>query len=699
MSSTEPFIGYIYVIGSEVTDKYNLRKIGETGNPIRRMQQFMTGDPPGIGYEKNYQGIWETIAKNKQENKAIENHIHICLKDKRKKRADGGTSEWFEVSFEEVENLIDSLKRLISCRLSIEDIKVIHKKANTQEIIHTPLPPSFFTLYEQFCSVFIPGGIPRSIQKELWKIMETKCKSTEPIFYRGIVQWPTGVGKTIATLMMIVLIADRCKRLGIPYRGLFISPKNDILDTICKNFKFLETFGITFIDGSHGQLNKVNLPKEKSILVSACQKILTEEDTLTTLPPMQHIHYDEVHRVTGEEFFQLLTKFIDIWKTEFVIGTSATPKTCSPAQHKKLEEIFGNPLQILHRCEVDEAVREKWIAPPRFLVNILPKCETKEELIARFVDSSIEKIQSKGRKGKHILYIETGIEYVKAATLYAIKRYPEIEIYSAIDGERTDDTFIIKPLIDKQQILFACQRYREGSDIAGLESVCTLLGSTISPHTLLQVCGRAMRLDYPEKEGWCILAKECKDSETAEDILSNILFEIATFEGKTDVYTSKEKIKRFIESYIGDITVLEHKFTIEETIQRIQSLYIRREFTERTSKEKYGFIRELNRELSLSKREEYFAMKKKHPRFIESPKEYFKDEWQSWYHFLGVDTSIFPQTKAEWICVCKEKGFYGKEWAYYQANRDPTLPEIPGHMYEDFTNWDSEMGVEEELVW
>ena len=52
------------------------------------------------------------------------------------------------------------------------------------------------------------------------------------------------------------------------------------------------------------------------------------------------------------------------WETQFLTGTSATPKTSSPTQQKKISELFGDPLNILHKCDIDEAVREGWIAKP-----------------------------------------------------------------------------------------------------------------------------------------------------------------------------------------------------------------------------------------------------------------------------------------------------------------------------------------------
>jgi hypothetical protein len=129
-------------------------------------------------------------------------------------------------------------------------------------------------------------------------------------------------------------------------------------------------------------------------------------------------------------------------------------------------------------------------------------------------------------------------------------------------------------------------------------------------------------------------------------------------------------------------------------------MYLRKEYERADPKEKYHLVRTLNRELVLVSKDEYNERASDHSKFIEDPKSYFKDNWVSWYHFLGVDTSAFPQTKQEWVRVCKDAGIVS--WTDYktaQKNILLTLPANPGDMYEDYTNWDREFGLEDEVVW
>ena len=103
--------------------------------------------------------------------------------------------------------------------------------------------------------------------------------------------------------------------------------------------------------------------------------------------------------------------------------------------------------------------------------------------------------------------------------------------------------------------------------------------------------------------------------------------------------------------------------------------------------------------MNLQSKEEYKKREEEHPKYISNPKEYFKDCWISWYHYLGINTEHYPATKQEWVSLCKELGVV--TWEEYKKKNNVLLPINPGEMYEDFTNWDIEFGVEleEELVW
>ena len=754
------FRGFVYAVTSEYAYGKGQLKLGLTIHPVHRMRQYDTGDAPDIGLEKFFGGLYLTNATDRKMLRKIEAALHKQFEAFRRPKKNGRKSEWFSVTYEQVAEFLSTCPYIIK-RIPDDEISAIQTKADqlptkeeciaekedaleekdwseeqqkrleepTQESIQEHIQESIqeniqesiqeniqesiqeniqesitppLTLYVKFLQIFLRGRQPRRVQAELWTLFATICNTPEDICYKGIIQWPTGVGKTIAILMLIVIAKDRCERRGVIYRGLFVSPKNDIIDTISIDFNKLSEFGITVYDGAHGKLSSLTIPTNCHIMVSACQAALINDKGMRRLPNMSHVHYDEVHRITGELYFKLLKEMLIKWNTEFLTGTSATPKTCSKSQHDKLAELFGEPYTILHKCDVEEAVKEEWIAVPRYVVSITPKNNDRAVELDAFLVSINKTIAQKKeaghwRGGKVIAFSPDSVEDVRYLANHATEQIPGALIYSAIDGQRTDEAFIKAPADGTVRILFACQRFREGSDVKGLDMTCALVGNTTAVYILLQMCGRALRLDYEGKEGWCLIVRPSDQGTTEEDVLASIILDIIEFLGDSNKKREVKEIEPLIKTFLGEVSVSGSSLSLEETIKRVQAAYVRREFTKRTPREKYSLVREVNQSLGIHSRSEYFERSSEHSKFVENPKLYFEGLWVSWYHFLGVDTSSFPQTKSEWVRVCKDMGF--TTWDLYKQKNITSLPMNPGEMYEDYTNWHKEFDVEEDIVW
>jgi superfamily II DNA or RNA helicase len=690
---------FIYLAVQPVHDQ---QKMGMTMYPISRMRTYLTGD--AVGFEKQYAGIWQFNCKNKNELHSVEKFLQNKFITKRQFRSDGSSTEWFKhLSVLELETAIRTFPSFVRS-LTIGEITEIHMKAkqvgNKEEDESDLLLGKQFnreSLFAKFCKTFLPDKIPRRIQTELWSLFHEISVRPEHQTYRGIVQWPTGTGKTIATLMLIVLAKERCETI---YRGLFVSPKNDILDTISKDFNKLSEFGITVYDGSHGRLSGLNVRTNTHILVYACQAALTMNEGIARLPPITHCHYDEVHRITGDEYFKLLKDHLLKWNTEFLTGTSATPETGSLSQKQKLSELFGDELNIIHKCDVDEAVQEGWIAKPRFLVDILKCSDSRDVQLNSLLSAVAIRIQQRKETnlwqgGKIICFVPGSIRDTRYCIEHATKIIPDCTVYGAVDGYRTDGAFIESPCDGTVRILFACERFREGSDVKGLEMTAVLTGDTIAAYLLLQISGRALRNDYDGKEGWSMIVRPSEEGTTEDDVYDSVLLNIIDFLSKSSKYESKE-IERLVRMYF-DVHRIGKGSNVEETVKRLQSLFVRRESMTRTHKEKYALIRDLNKELNLKSKREYEDSRLKHLNFISDPKSYFKEHWTCWYDFLGVNTSLFPQTKVEWKEEVKRLGI--STWDEYTKKNIRSFPEYPNEMYEDYTNWNKEFGVQEEIVW
>jgi len=716
--STETY--YVYCVCSEFTDIRGFKKLGLTIHPLHRLRQYAIGDAPGCGLEKQYEGLWRIEVKSRAELRVMESILHNHFADRRQ-----GTTEWFSVSFEEVATFMNSPQKYKIQQVSFNEVKLINTKY--KEPLNDTANASYEeedrfrkeqeaaavkkveALFDKFLRIFLKNGSFRVNQAELWVIFSRLCESPEPLNYKGIIHWPTATGKTIALLMLFVISAERCKRMGVVFRGLLVAPKNDIFNTIMKHIHLLSEFGITVCEGHNAKLSSLHVPHDVPVLVTATHAGLTDENMLAILPPMRHVHYDEVHRIGGDQFFGLLKHFLGVWNTELLTGTSATPKTSNPAQHKKIAELFGEPYHILHKCDIDRAIEEGWIAKPRFQITVVSKNPWRQFIIRQFLQTIHRNILAKQEQGlwsqkggKCIAYLPLK-EEVREAFRLAKEEFPaDWKVYLAVEeasasAESFDDKFVEDAADGVPRILFACERYREGSDINGLEMTSILMGNTIAANILIQIIGRALRLDHAGKEGWCSIFRPSDEGTTEEDVMDNILLEIAETLGRNEILGDPKEIRKMVEAFIGSATIREKSFSIEDTVARIQALYERRAWVGRNQKERYEVICRLNKEMNLASRQEYQDRRSEHINYIEDPEEYFKGWWVSWYHFLGVDTNAFPQTKPEWVRVCKEMGLI--TWEIYKEKRPPTLPAEPGQMYEDYTNWGTEIGIEEEIVW
>ena len=592
---------FIYCVHSEYTDKQGLKKLGLTIHPVHRMRQYDIGDAPGVGLEKRYEGLWQVNAKDRQELHEIEAELHAHFADCRQPRENGRSSEWFRLSFEDVEAYMSRNTR-VTRRIPVDEIATIEQQVKAprtredrvaereeRELREDQedhlLEPEILTLKQKFLKTFLPGKQFRRNQNELWTELEKLAARELVEMYRGIVQWPTGTGKTFALLMIIVILADKYTKRGRIFRGLLIAPKNDIFDTIIHHIRKLSEFGITVCEGHNALLSSLHIPTNLSVLVTACHAGLTSTDIMTKLPKMNLVHYDEVHRIGGDEFFNLLKDRLPVWETEFLTGTSATPRTSNPAQHKKITELFGDPYTLLHKCDIDDAIAEGWIAQPRYSIHIVSKNQERSDIINQFLGAVRQCIEAKRelgnwQGGKVIVYLPLREEVRDAIRLASRVFPPEWKIFRAVEDTNTGDDaeFIQEPADGLPRILFACERYREGSDIPGLEMTSILMGNTIAANILIQIIGRALRADYTGKEGWCCIFRPSEEGTTEEDVLDKILLEITEILGRNDMPMTPTDIRRMVETFFGTTTVHSRLFTIEETVARVQAIYERREY-------------------------------------------------------------------------------------------------------------------------
>lgn len=691
---------FLYSVTSKEHASNGKRKLGLTTLPLARLRVYTTGDPPG--WEKTFECVCEVCVPNRGELAALERRMHDQFSPQRLWREGGGATEWFTVPFALVDVWLRAQPQFMAA-LTLDDVRDV-TAPNAQEA-EAEAELQADPLRAEFFAAFLPkGAAPRPIQTELWE--KFSALTAAGTSYRGIVQWATGTGKTIAMLMLFVLSADRCAREGRPFRGLLVAPKNDIIDTLMVHIRTLERFGIRVCEGHGGRFAHLQVPSEGHVLVTATHASLTTPEAWVRLGSLTHIHYDEVHRATGDEFFAALQQ--PMVSCDYVTGTSGTPQTCSPEQNRKLALLFGDPLLVLSVCDTASAVAAGYIAQPRFLVSVLQGDACLADTVAGFVGAVLAAVRDKRAAGqwggtKVVAYLPSVEAVCLAAAAAAATAPSDCTVYSANEDERLpegtgiDAAFLAAPATGASlHLLFACERYREGADIRGLEMTAVLMGDTIAANVLVQISGRALRLDYPGKEGWCLVARCCGVDSTPEDVLDGILLSIVDFVTSAGG-VSVANARRAVATYFRDMVVQGRTLSTEETVARLQALVARRAFDGDSDGKggaaRYAVVRDLNVDLGLRSKAAYEAHRNKHPRYVDSPRVFFARHWVSWYHFLGVPCAGFPPTLADWKASCEGRGL--RDRAAYDASvatqkegeGQCLLPPEPAECYEAFTNW------------
>lgn len=501
------------------------------------------------------------------------------------------------------------------------------------------------TPHHDFLRVFIPGGALRKHQQELWEVWNTILESETDTYYSGIIQWPTATGKTFAMLILLLLTAQKWMRAGKVFRALLIAPQNGILDTLMTHIRKLSAFGIAVLEGHDGALRSLTIPTDTSFVLTATHAALTNRDVVDRLPPIAHIHYDEVHRITGELLFGILQEKIASWGTAYLTGTSATPKTSNKEQHRKIAELFGDPLTILHRAELEDMVERGYIARPRFHIAQIEKGPPETYAIA-MVDQMMTLVgqrQTEGlwRGGKVILYLET-LALVRIAHAIVKDKIPmDWRVYAAVSDvprEETDYQFLKDPADGTPRILFACEKFREGADVAGVEFTQILMGNTIAAYILLQIIGRALRVDYVNKEAWCCIMRPTTDDGAS--VLDGILLDLESMIQYKSGGLSTKDLAPFVRTYFGTVTINGRVLDVQETITHVQMLYLRRQIAPETS---YRTAQSICREHRIADSTDY-RRRQEHDltSLPQDPVTYYKGfGWKGWHEFLhGSDRTI-----------------------------------------------------------
>ncbi len=241
--------------------------------------------------------------------------------------------------------------------------------------------------------------------------------------------------------------------------------------------------------------------------------------------------------------------------------------------------------------------------------------------------------------------------------------------------------------------------FGEGFDLPKLNGVC-VAGHMQSDIRITQYLLRPNRLEKgnPDKIAYILIPYLDEQWNTSSDKVTTLIRQLRNVdehvEHKIRVCSSVTpppyKPERFIQNY----TLGNDEPTTEAVKVRLRHS---KSLNSETSEEEneYLFVCSEIKGKFHSKKE-YFEYLIKHPEFMDwfegrsRPEEYFTKTgmWNGWYPFIGIDTSVFLETKEKWIQFCKQHIIdYERQSLDY-----PQLPRDPCDFYKDFTNIDNELG-------
>lgn len=428
---------------------------------------------------------------------------------------------------------------------------------------------------------------------------------------------------------------------------------------------------------------------------------------------------DEAHHLVGLENTDF-RKFHKIKSTKTLFET-ATEKIIEnnidkPVYSMEDKTIFGDYIDIK---TVHWAIENKKITDYNVYVikntedevdniinNLKVKVEDKNIFIACYM--CLKTLEKHSDLSHILLYTNTmkeaeqAKEYINKILELNILSIPKDKIYNNALHSKNNKKLNNEIELFKSSpygIISCVYIFGEGFDLPKINGVCIASNMT-SIIRIIQYLLRANRLEKgnPLKKAYQIIPcidNNFKSYENVRHIIDNMRTVDENIEQKIKIIVGYKKINsknenRYTYEY-NNFEENEKELTkLKMRLRYSKALYS--DFSE--EQDEYNYVRSINMNLSIQSDTDYFNCKDKHEYFIEDPEKYFKLKgvWTYHYHFYGTNTSIFIQTKEEWIKFCKSKNIKSLNDYYNTCKIYNQLPENPSYLYTNFSTIVNELG-------
>ena len=438
---------------------------------------------------------------------------------------------------------------------------------------------------------------------------------------------------------------------------------------------------------------------------------------------------DECHDVSGTNIYDKLADIKYNSKIN-IIGFSATPLRAKAEE--KLVNIFSNTfnrektnkkLNVIYTYNLIDAIKDDVVLPFKFKYIQVQKSSNNaigkinKDIVKKIITNMLPELPYK----KIIAWTNT-IEHMVEFYKFFEKEFPQLTVYCSSSKDKyysklRTNVEEFKTLTGKA-ILICVNRHREGSDIPVLD--CGIYLDAVEKRSLLvalQTSGRTIR---PDKDGKKIrgnvLDMFINEDETNATIMTiqriaDYYREIAnlTVDG-ADTSSMLEMIDNStINSKTDTIKIHvdnQKKHDIHIQIKLIDNTIdwghlkndVKKHILTQDSKDsldalrkEYAYDVSVNKKYGISDKKKYFTIASDDNLKLDlklDPKEYYALVWENWYDFLGVDVSIFPKNKAEW--VKKVQTYSINTYKVYRRRCTKlNLPTMPQELYRDYKNWNT----------
>ena len=450
---------------------------------------------------------------------------------------------------------------------------------------------------------------------------------------------------------------------------------------------------------------------------------------------------DECHSASGKLNYDMLMHF----RTNncSIIGFSATPVRPTDIAEKNMTDIygkkfineFGENVKILNQISnytMVDALKDGIVLPfVHKIVDPYPPKQKYETEESKF--DALKLIIEKHIFNNDDLHYKKGVCW--ASTIHKISRpdgiyynlfkmiQTKLKIFTSYSGNRVYtqinelDKFEVE---NNNSILLCVNRVKEGSDIKNLDyGIWIDAVNKRSIISSMQSVGRIMRRDTKNLKKYALILECVKLGEKKDISLLTVKRVLQYYKQLLNLSTLKNQrsfIEQILNLYEGTEVVEEDNSIhinagtktkpimckIELNIKcadwRIFKEELRTELGKKCKIEEkkllereYMALKNKVRELNIVSKNEYVQyVKDHHGTMCLTPEIMYRDFWNSYYDFLGLDLKGYPGSKRELLKKCRDLKI--STYAEYMDNADDhNLPKMPTELYADFGTIEKEL--------